>query len=409
MRTSIGGVVIGLALALTAAGANAQQPSVAQGAGGPIRIGVLTDMSGTFSDISGPGAVTAVRMAVEDFGGTVLGKPVEVLIADHQNKADIGAATARRWLDEDGVVMLQDLMNSSVALAVMDLAVAKNAVAIVNGASTSVITNEKCTPNSVHYTWDTYALAKSTAQAVVKRGGNTWFFLTVDYAYGHALAHDSAEFVKAAGGRVLGEVRHPLNSSDLSSFLLQAQTSGAKIIGLANGGADTINAIKTASEFGITKAGQNLAGLAVNLNDTAALGLNAAQGLLLTEAFYWDMNDETRAWSKRFFDRFGKMPTSTQAGDYSSTRHYLEAVKVAGTTEAKSVMAKMRELPINDFFAKNGRIRVDGRMVHDMYLAQVKTPAESKGPWDFYNILATIPGDEAFRPLSESACPLAKR
>jgi branched-chain amino acid transport system substrate-binding protein len=300
-------------------------------------------------------------------------------------------------------------MNSAVALAVMNLAVANNRIAIVNGASTSVITNEKCTPNSVHYTWDTYALAKSTARAVVQRGGDTWFFLTVDYAYGHALAHDTGEFVKQAGGRVLGEVRHPLNTQDFSSFLLQAQTSGAKIVGLANGGADTINAIKTAAEFGIRRSGQSLVGLGYNLNDTAALGLQVAQGLMFTEAFYWDMNDETRAWSKRFFDRFGKMPTSTQAGDYSSTLHYLQAVRAAGTTEAKAVMAKMREMPINDFFAKNGRIREDGRMVHDMYLAQVKSPAESKGPWDFYKILATVPGDEAFRPLSESACPLVKR
>ena len=250
---------------------------------------------------------------------------------------------------------------------------------------------------------------RARRKAVVKRGGATWFFITVDYAYGHALARDTAEFVKAAGGREAGNVRHPLNTSDFSSFLLQAQSSGAKVIGLANGGADTINAIKTAGEFGITKSGQDLVGLAINLNDTAALGLQAAQGLLLTEAFYWDMNDETRAWSKRFFDRFGKMPTSTQAGNYSSTMHYLQAVKAAGTTDTKAVMAKMRETPINDFFAKNGRIRADGRMVHDMYLAQVKSPAESKGPWDFYKILATVAGDDAFRPLSESACPLVKR
>jgi branched-chain amino acid transport system substrate-binding protein len=395
-----------VALALVTPAA-AQQAS-SQASGDRVRIGVLTDMSGTFSDISGPGAVLAVRMAVEDFGGSVLGKPIDVLIADHQNKPDIGANTAREWFDREGVVMIQDLMNSAVALAVMNLAVANNRIAIVNGASTSVITNEKCTPNSVHYTWDTYALAKSTARAVVQRGGDTWFFLTVDYAYGHALAHDTGEFVKQAGGRVLGEVRHPLNTQDFSSFLLQAQTSGAKIVGLANGGADTINAIKTAAEFGIRRSGQNLAGLGYNLNDTAALGLQVAQGLMFTEAFYWDMNDETRAWSKRFFDRFGKMPTSTQAGNYSSTLHYLQAVKAAGTTEAKAVMAKMREMPINDFFAKNGRIREDGRMVHDMYLAQVKSPAESKGPWDFYKILATVPGDEAFRPLSESACPLVK-
>ena len=375
----------------------------------PIRIGVLTDIAGAFSDISGPGAVTAVKMAVEDFGGSVLGRPIDALTADHQNKPDIGANIAREWFDRQNVVMVQDLMNSAVALAVMELAVAKDRVAIVNGASTSAITNEKCTPNSIHFTWDTYALSKSTAQAVVKRGGDSWFFITVDYAYGHALARDTEEFVKAAGGTLVGSVRHPLNTADFSSFLLQAQSSGAKVIGLANAGADTINAIKTAGEFGITRSAQNLVGLAINLNDTAALGLAAAQGLLLTEAFYWNMNDETRAWSKRFFDRFGKMPTSTQAGDYSSTMHYLQAVKTTGTTDTKPVMAKMREMPVNDFFAKNGRIRADGRMVHDMYLAQVKSPAESKGAWDFYKILATVAGDDAFRPLSESACPLVKR
>ena len=383
----------------------AQSPTLTAG---QVRIGVLTDMTGVFSDISGPGAIAAVKMAVEDFSGKVLGKPISVLTADHQNKADIGSAIAREWFDQQGVVMIQDVMNSAVALAVMNLAVSDDRVALINGASTSAITNDKCTPNSVHYTWDTYAVAKSTAQAVVKRGGDSWFFLTVDFAYGHALAHDTGEFVKAAGGRVLGEVRHVVNERDFSSYLLQAQNSGAKIIGLANGGADTINAIKTIGEFGITKSGQSVAALGYNLNDTAALGLQQAQGLLFTEAFYWDMNDETRAWSKRFFERFGKMPTSTQAGDYSSTMHYLRAVQAAGTTDTKAVMAKMRELPINDFFAKDGHIRIDGRMVHDMYLSQVKSPAESKGPWDFYKILATIPGDEAFRPLSESACPLVK-
>lgn len=406
MRFALAGMAIGLGLVLSAP-ATAQQ--AASGANDRVRIGVLTDMTGAFSDISGPGAVEAVKMAVEDFGGKVLGEPIDVLVADHQNKPDVGASIAREWFDREGVVMIQDLMNSAVALAVMNLAVTSDRVAIVNGASASIITNEKCTPNSIQYTWDTYALAKSTAQATVKRGGNTWFFITVDYAYGRALAADAAEFVKAAGGKVLGEVRHPLNTSDFSSFLLQAQTSGAKIVGLANGGTDTINAIKTAREFGFGKSGQQLAALALNLNDTVGLGLDAAQGLLLTEAFYWDMNDETRAWSKRFFEHFKKMPTSTQAGDYSSTMHYLNAVQAVGTTEAKAVTAKMRELPINDFFAKNGKIRIDGRMVHDMYLMQVKAPSESKEPWDFYKLLATIPGDEAFRPLSESACPLVKK
>jgi branched-chain amino acid transport system substrate-binding protein len=406
MRLALAGLAIGFALVLSAP-ATAQQ--AASGNNDHVRIGVLTDMAGTFSDISGPGAVEAVKMAVEDFGGKSLGRPIDVLVADHQNKPDIGASIAREWFDREGVVMIQDLMNSSVALAVMNLAVANDRVAIVNGASSSSITNEKCSPNSIHYTWDTYALAKSTAQATVRRGGDTWFFVTVDYAYGRALAADTAEFVKAAGGKVLGEVRHPLNASDFSSFLLQAQTSGTKIVGLANGGTDTINAIKTAREFGFGKSGQQLAALALNLNDAVGLGLDAAQGLLLTEAFYWDMNDEARAWSQRFFERVKKMPTSTQAGDYSSTMHYLKAVQAAGTTEANAVMAKMRDLPIRDFFAQNGKIRIDGRMVHDMYLMQVKAPPESKGPWDLYKLLATIPGDEAFRPLSDSACPLAKK
>jgi branched-chain amino acid transport system substrate-binding protein len=395
-------VAIGCCVSLPASG---QSPP---GSADQVRIGVLTDMTAAFSDISGPGAIVAVQMAVEDFGGKVLGKPIAILSADHQNKPDIGSAIAREWFDRQGVVMVQDVMNSAVALAVMNLAVSADRVAIVNGASTSAITNDKCTPNSVHYTWDTYALAKSTGEAVVKRGGDSWFFLTVDFAYGHALAHDTGEFVKAAGGRVLGEVRHPLNAQDFSSYLVQAQSSGAKVIGLANGGADTINAVKTAGEFGITRSGRSLAALGYNLNDTAALGLQQAQGLLFTEAFYWDRTDETRAWSQRFFDRFGKMPTSTQAGDYSSTMHYLRAVEAAGTSEARAVMSKMRDLPINDFFAHDAHIRIDGRMVHDMYLAQVKSPAESKGPWDFYTILATIPGDEAFRPLAESACPLVK-
>jgi branched-chain amino acid transport system substrate-binding protein len=389
---------------LIAGSASAQQPNSE-----PVRIGVLTDMSGVFADISGPGAVVGVKMAVEDFGGKVLGRPIEVLSADHQNKADIGAAVAREWMDEKNVVMIADLMNSSVALAVMELTKTKNRIAIVNGASTSVITNEKCTPNSIHYTWDTYALAKGTANAVVRRGGNQWALLVADYAYGHQLAQDSRRFVEQAGGKVVSEVRHPINTSDFSSFLLQAESSPANVIALANGGADTINSIKSAAEFGIGRHGKNqVVGLAINLNDTKALGLDAAQGLLLTEAFYWDRTDESRAWSQRFLQKFGKMPTSTQAGNYSSTMHYLKAVAAAGTLNAATVMAKMREMPVNDFFATNGKIRIDGRMVHDMYLAQVKKPSESTGPWDFYKILEVIPGDGSFRPLSESQCPLVK-
>lgn len=399
-------LALGAALGLAGlGGALAQQAD-----NSPIRIGVLTDMSGLFADISGPGAVVAVNMAVEDFGGKVLGRPIEVLSADHQNKADIGLSLARGWIDEKNVVLLADLMNSSVALGVMELTKAKDRIAIVNGASTSVITNEKCTPNSIHYTWDTYALARGTANAVVSRGKKKWAILQADFAYGHQLANDSRRFVEAAGGTIVADIKHPINTSDFSSFLLQAQSSGADVIALANGGADTINAIKSAAEFGIGRNGkQQVVGLAINLNDTRALGLEAAQGLLLTEAWYWDLNDETRAFAKRFNEKFGKMPTSTQAGDYSSTMHYLKAVAAAGTLDAQTVMAKMRETPVNDFFAKGGKIRIDGRMVHDMYLAEVKKPADSKGPWDFYTILETIPGDKAFRPLSESACPLVKK
>ena len=398
----------GLGLAILAVGSVSAQQKVADTS--PVRIGVLTDMSGLFADISGPGALVAVNMAVDDFGGKVLGRPIEVISADHQNKADIGVALSREWIDEKNVVMLADLMNSAVALGVMELAKSKNRIAIVNGASTSAITNEKCTPNSVHYTWDTYALARGTANGVVRRGKKKWAILEADYAYGHQLANDSRRFVEQAGGAVVSEIKHPINTSDFSSFLLQAQNSGADVIALANGGADTINSIRSAAEFGIGRSGnQQVVGLAINLNDTKALGLNAAQGLLLTEAFYWDRNDETRAWSKRFLEKFGKMPTSTQAGDYSSTMHYLKAVAAAGTLDAQTVMAKMREMPINDFFAREGHIRVDGRMVHDMYLAEVKKPSESNGPWDFYNILETIPADQAFRPLSESGCPLVKK
>ncbi|MFL6812747.1 MAG: ABC transporter substrate-binding protein [Bradyrhizobium sp.] len=398
----------GLGLATVAVdGVSAQQKAADTS---PVRIGVLTDMSGLFADISGPGALVAVNMAVDDFGGKVLGRPIEVISADHQNKADIGVALSREWIDEKNVVMLADLMNSAVALGVMELAKSKNRIAIVNGASTSAITNEKCTPNSVHYTWDTYALARGTANGVVRRGKKKWAILEADYAYGHQLANDSRRFVEQAGGTVVSEIKHPINTSDFSSFLLQAQNSGADVIALANGGADTINSIRSAAEFGIGRSGnQQVVGLAINLNDTKALGLNAAQGLLLTEAFYWDRNDETRAWSKRFLEKFGKMPTSTQAGDYSSTMHYLKAVAAAGTLDAQTVMAKMREMPISDFFAREGHIRIDGRMVHDMYLAEVKKPSESNGPWDFYNILETIPADQAFRPLSESACPLVKK
>jgi len=375
-----------------------------------VRIGVLTDMSGALADLSGAGSATAVRMAVEDFGGKVLGKPIEVLQADHQNKPDVASGIAREWIDRQGVDVITDLTNSAVALAVVTIAKDKSRIAIVNGAGTTRITNQDCTPNSVHWAWDTYAMANGTAKAIVKQGGNTWFFLTADYAFGQQSEKDVSEVVIASGGKVLGSVRHPLGTTDFGSFILQAQQSGAKIIGLANGGADTINSIKGAQEFGLSTSGkQNLAGLAVFITDIHSLGLKAGQGLILTEAFYWDRDDETRKFARRYFERMKKMPTAIQAANYSSTMHYLKAVQAAGTDDAATVMARMKSTPVNDFFAKNGQIRADGRMVHDMYLVEVKKPEESKYPWDYYKVMATIPGDEAFQPLTQSTCPLVKK
>lgn len=397
---------------LAAALAAALAPSAfAQSAGsdGAVRIGVVTDMTGALSDLSGRGSVTAVRMAVEDFGGQALGKPVEVLEMDHQNKPDIASSKVREWFDTQNVDMVTDLTNSAVALAAMGVAREKNRIAIVNGAGATRITNDACTPNSVHYAWDTYAMANGTARALLKQGGNSWYFLTADYAFGHQSEKDVTEVVNANGGKVLGSARHPLGASDFSSFMVSAKNSGAKIIGLANGGADTINAIKSAQEFGVDPKKQNLAGLAVFITDIHSAGLKASQGLILTEAFYWDLNDQTRQFARRYFERMKKMPTAIQAANYSSTLHYLRAVKEAGTDATPAVMAKMKSMKVNDFFARNGTIREDGRMVHDMYLVQVKQPGESKHPWDYYKVLATIPGDEAFQPLAKSGCPLVKK
>ena len=374
-----------------------------------VRIGVVTDMSGALADLSGTGSETAVRMAVEDFGGKVLGKRIEVLGMDHQNKPDVASSRVRAWFDQQKVDMITDLTNSAVALAAIGIAKEMNRVAIVNGAGTTRITNDSCSPLAVHWAWDTYAMANGTAKAILKRGGNTWYFLTADYAFGKQSEKDTADVVNASGGKVLGSARHPLNASDFSSFMLSAMNSGAKIIGLANGGSDTINAIKSSQEFGMDPAKQSLAGLAVFITDIHGAGLAASQGLLLTEAFYWDQNDETRAWSRRYFDKMKKMPTAIQAANYSSTMHYLKAVRDAGTDAAPAVMAKMKSMKVNDFFAKNGIVREDGRMVHDMLLVQVKKPSESKYPWDYYKVLATIPGNDAFQPLSQSACSLVKK
>jgi branched-chain amino acid transport system substrate-binding protein len=376
---------------------------------GVVKIGVLTDMSGTYSDLAGPGSLIAVQMAVADF--IAKEKPdfkIEVISADHQNKGDIAAIKAREWIDTEKVDVIVDLVTTSTALAVMKVAKEKNRITLVSGAASTPITNEQCTDVNVHWTYDTYALAVGTGKAVVKQGGKTWFFLTADYAFGKSLEKNTSEVVVKEGGKVLGHVLHPFPAQDFSSFLLQAQSSGAQVIGLANAGNDTINAIKQASEFGITPK-QSLAGLLMFITDVHSLGLKATQGMYLTTGFYWDRDDGTRAWSKRFFEKKGRQPTMVQAGDYSAVIHYLEAIKAVGTDDTQAVMAKMKATPINDFFAKNGKIRVDGRMVHDMYLAQVKKPEESKAPWDYYHIRQVIPADQAFMPLTESVCPLVKK
>jgi len=397
------------AAGFAAAAATAQAQPADKVSDGVVKFGLLLDMSSLYADITGQGSVTAARMAIEDYGAKVLGRPVEVIFADHQNKPDIAASLAREWFDTQKVDAILDVAASATALAAVEIAKGKNKIVVMSGPGAARLTNEACSPVSVHYPYDTYSLAHTTGGATVKQGGDTWFFLTADYAFGHELERDASAVVTANGGKVVGSVRAPLNSSDFSSFLLQAQGSKAKVIGLANAGGDTTNAIKQAAEFGIVKGGQKLAGLLVYINDVHSLGLERAQGMLLTEGFYWDLNDETRAWSKRFFERHNKMPNMSQAGLYSSVMHYLKAVEAAGTDETAAVMAKMRELPINDVFAKNGRIREDGRMVHDMYLFEVKTPAESKGPWDYYKLLATVPGEEAFQPLAKSRCPLVKK
>jgi branched-chain amino acid transport system substrate-binding protein len=387
--------------------AAAQQPAISDDV---VRIGVMTDMSGQFSDESGKGAVTAVQMAADDFGGKILGKPIEVIFFDHQNKPDVAVAKANEWFDRGNVDMIANLIVSPIAIAVANVAKAKDRIAIVNGSGSSRITGDQCTPNSIHYSYDTYALAQGTGRAMLKRGGDTWFFLTADYAFGHSLEADTSAVIKSQGGKVVGAVRYPIAAADLSSFLLQAQASNAKVVGIAGSGTTFVNAVKAAHEFGLTAKGkQTIAGLLVWEPDVHAMGLEIAQGMILTTAFYWDRDDETRSWSKRFFERMRRMPHLGDAGDYSSTMHYLKAIEAAGTDSAQAVMKKMKEIPINDFFAKNGRIREDGRMVHDMYVYEVKAPADSKYDWDYYKPVEIIAADHAFRPLSESDCPLVKK
>ncbi|SFM03983.1 branched-chain amino acid transport system substrate-binding protein [Bradyrhizobium sp. NFR13] len=376
----------------------------------PLKLGAILDMSGLYADITGPGSETAAKMAAEDFGGEVLGRKIEIIAADHLNKADLSANIARDMLDNQGVEAIMDVAASATALAASEIARARNKIIIFNGPGSIRLSNEACGPYTVHYVFDTYAQANVTGLATVKNGLDTWFFLSADYAFGADLEKDTTAVVTKAGGKVLGSVKHPLNTSDFSSFLLQAQSSKAKVVGLANAGGDTITAIKQAAEFGLTRSGgQKLSPLLAFISDIDSVGLDTAQGLILAEAFYWDLNDETRAFTKRFQERTKRVPTSAQAGVYSSVLHYLKAVKAAGTTDSAPVMKLMKETPINDMFAKNGRIREDGRMVHDMYLFEVKKPSESKGRWDDYKLLATVPAEQAFQPLEASRCPLVKK
>ena len=390
----------GLIAAVLAGPALAQQT--------PLKIGVLTDFQSVYSDIGGAGNVEATKMAIEEFGGSIFGKPIELVTADALNKADVAATITRKWYEAEGVDMIIDMPTSATALAGMEMSKQFEKIMIVTDAASSDITGKSCSPYTAHWTYDTYANAHTVGSAIVKNGGDSWFFITADYVFGHSIERDTGDVVRAAGGKVLGSARHPLNTPDFSSFLLQAQSSKAKIVGLANGGGDTINAIKQAAEFGIVAGGQNLAGIVMFISDIHSLGLKLAQGLIITEAYYWDLNDRTRAFGKRFFERMKRMPTMNQAATYSATLHYLNAVKAAGTKETKPVLAKMRATPVRDAFTDNGVVREDGRMVHSMFLFEVKKPEESKAPWDYYKVLAEVPGDQAFRPLKDGGCPLIK-
>ncbi len=395
--------LVAAGLMAVAGGASAQKLS-----GDKIVIGFITDMSSLYSDIDGAGGVEAIRMAIADIEKQFPGKKIELVFADHQNKADIASSKVREWIDQAGADVIIGGTNSSTALASAKVATEKKKPYIAVGAATSRLTNEDCSPYIVHYAYDTVALANGTGAAVVKSGGKSWFFLTADYAFGHSLEKDTGDVVKANGGTVVGAVRHPLSASDFSSFLLQAQTSKAQILGLANAGGDTINSIKAANEFGVTKS-MKLAGLLMFINDIHSLGLKTTEGMYLTDGWYWNQSPEARAWGRRFFDKMKRMPSMLQAGDYSAVTTYLNAVKAAGTDDADAVMAQMKKTRINDMFAKNGQIRADGRMVHDMYLMQVKSPAESKEPWDYFKLVQTIPGDEAYTKLANSRCSLVKK
>ncbi len=393
------------AAALLSAPALAQDGKISDGR---VKIGILNDQSGVYADFGGTGSVEAARMAVEDFGGTVLDAPIEIVSADHQNKADIASTIARQWYDTEQVDSIMELTTSSVALAVQALSQEKKKIDLVTGAATADLTGKACSPYGFHWAYDTHALAVGTGGALVEQGGDSWFFLTADYAFGYSLEENTSAVVKEKGGTVVGAVKHPLATTDFSSFLLQAQSSGAKVIGLANAGLDTQNTIKQAAEFGITQGGQRLAGLLFTLAEVHGLGLETAQGLTLTESFYWDRNDTSREFGNRFKERTGRMPNMIQAGTYSGVLHYLKAIKEAGTDETEDVAAKMRELPVNDAFAENGRVGANGRMISDVYLLEVKKPEESKGEWDYYNVRATIPGDQAYLDPAQSGCPLVE-
>ena len=393
------------AAALLSAPALAQDGKISDGR---VKIGILNDQSGVYADFGGTGSVEAARMAVEDFGGTVLDAPIEIVSADHQNKADIASTIARQWYDTEQVDSIMELTTSSVALAVQALSQEKKKIDLVTGAATADLTGKACLPYGFHWAYDTHALAVGTGGALVEQGGDSWFFLTADYAFGYSLEENTSAVVKEKGGTVVGAVKHPLATTDFSSFLLQAQSSGAKVIGLANAGLDTQNTIKQAAEFGITQGGQRLAGLLFTLAEVHGLGLETAQGLTLTESFYWDRNDTSREFGNRFKERTGRMPNMIQAGTYSGVLHYLKAIKEAGTDETEDVAAKMRELPVNDAFAENGRVGANGRMISDVYLLEVKKPEESKGEWDYYNVRATIPGDQAYLDPAQSGCPLVE-
>jgi branched-chain amino acid transport system substrate-binding protein len=401
--------VLGIAT-LVAALALATAPVHAQVSDGVIKIGVLNDQSSLYADLAGQGSVVAARMAVEDFGADKKGMKVEIVSADHQNKPDVGSSIARQWLDVDKVDVIVDVPNSGVALALNQIVRDKGKALLISGAATADLTGKACSPNTIHWTYDTWALANGTGNAIVKTGGDTWFFLTADYAFGHALERDTEAVVIKAGGKVLGKVRHPLNTQDFSSFLLQAQASKAKIIGLANAGGDTTNAIKQAAEFGLVKGGQNLAGLLVFITDVHALGLDKAQGLIMTETFYWDTNDKTRAFARKFAERNRQIyPTMIHAGVYSATLHYLKAVEALKSDDGTQVIAKMKAMPTDDPLFGKGTIRADGRKIHPAYLFEVKKPSESKGPWDYYKLRSTIPAEQAFRPIDQGDCPLVKK